>query len=236
MAIGNDHAYNKGVSIAVMYTDLPIGWVFEAGFERQDKFSGIVTKMDGQRIVEIDGMPAYEVYDKWLGGEVTRLRQLGEKSDTFRDFLSLHPLFRKRQAPDGNTYTIFSHPWAPNKNLITNGLNTTTDIKVGDRVYLSYGTWEVLLNRIGNLPINARRSIDLDDKAPVLLGIGTICGGVMGVIPDEERMKFPVLINYANRKAPFIASFTWGEQGALPGVGYQHCNLTTSFLIIGTKK
>ena len=236
-AIGNNHVYNKGVSLAVFYTDLPIGWVFEAGFEKQDKYSGIVTKMDGRKILEIDHKPAYEVYDGWLGGEVTRrFQQEGGASHTFRDFLSLHPLFRKRQSSGGDTYTIFSHPWAPNKELITSGLNTTTDIKVGDRVYLSYGTWEILLNRIGNLPGNARKTIALAKEAPVALAIGTICAGVMGVIPEDERKKFPVLINHANARAPFIASFTWGEQGALPGVGFQHCNLTTSFLVIGNKE
>jgi hypothetical protein len=235
-AIGNDHAYSEGVSFALFYTDLPVGWVFEAGFDKQDEFSGVVTKMDGRRIVEIDNEPAYDVYDRWLGGEVTRLRLQGEETDTFRDFLSLHPLFRKFESPDGSTYSVFSHPWAPNKDLITNGLNTTTDIKVGERVYLSYGTWEALLNRIGSLPGSARESIALDENAPVSFAIGTICAGVLGVIPDEERKKFPVLINHANGKAPFIASITWGEQGVLPGVGFQHCNLTTSFLVIGTKK
>ena len=235
--IGNDHVYNKGVSLALFYTDLPVGWVFEAGFEKQDKYSGFVTKMDGRKILEIDNEPAYDVYDRWMEGEVTRrFLQEGGASGKFRDFLSLHPLFRKRQSPEGDTYTIFSHPWAPNKELITSGLNTTTDIKVGDRVYLSYGTWEILLNRIGNLPGIARKSIALPDKAPVAFAIGTICAGVMGVIPEEERGKFPVLINHANARAPFIASFTWGEQGSLPGIGFQHCNLTTSFLVIGNKE
>ena len=79
--IGNDSAHAKGVSMAVFYTDLPVGWAFESGFEKQDEHSGIVTKMDGRRILEIDHRPAYEVYDGWLGGEVTRLREQGERSD-----------------------------------------------------------------------------------------------------------------------------------------------------------
>ena len=235
MVIGGDYTFAKGVSIAVFYTDLPIGWAFESGFEKEDKYSGVVTKMDGRRIVEIDNKPAYVVYDNWLGGEVTRLRQQGERTDELRDFLSLHPLFRKRMSPDGKTFTVFSHPWAPNKNLITDGLFPTGDIKVGDRVYLSFGTWELLMNRIANLPENARKMINYDKDDDIHLAIGTICGGVMGVIPVEERRKFPVLINHENNNVPFVASFTWGEQGSLPGVGYQHCNLTTSFLVIGRK-
>jgi hypothetical protein len=236
VVIGTEGAYEKGVSIALFFTDLPVGWVFEAGFEKQDKYSGIVTKMNGQQILEIDNEPAYLVYDRWLAGEVTRrMEQEGGRSGKFRDYLGLHPLFRKRVSPDGKSYSIFSHPWAPNKELITSGLNTTTDIKVGERVYLSYGTWEILLNRIGSLPSHARQSIGLAENSSVAFAIGTICAGVMGVIPEDERQKFPVLINHANGNAPFIANITWGEQGALPGVGYQHCNLTTSFLVIGKK-
>jgi hypothetical protein len=46
----------------------------------------------------------------------------------------------------------------------------------------------------------------------------------------------PWLINYANHDAPFIAPFSWGEQGQFPGIGYQHGNLLTSFLVIGEKE
>jgi hypothetical protein len=46
----------------------------------------------------------------------------------------------------------------------------------------------------------------------------------------------PILINYANKDAPFIAPFTWGEQGQFPGVGNKHGNLLTSFLVIGSKE
>jgi len=67
------------------------------------------------------------------------------------------------------------------------------------------------------------------------LAIGFICGGVMGVIPETEREKLPILINYTNNNAPFIANFTWGEQGHFPGIGNKHGNLLTSFLVIGPK-
>ena len=58
----------------------------------------------------------------------------------------------------------------------------------------------------------------------------------MRAIPEAEREKMPLLINYANSQAPFIAAFSWGEQGYFPGVGYKHGNLLTSFLVIGEKE
>jgi hypothetical protein len=98
---------------------------------------------------------------------------------------------------------------------------------------LSYGNWETLLNRVGTLPRSARISAGLSAKAPISLSIGTICAGVVSVIPDDVRPMLPVLINQSNGNAPVIAAFTWGEQGHLPGVGNRHSNVTTSFLVIG---
>ena len=112
---------------------------------------------------------------------------------------------------------------------------TSTKIKVGEKIYLSHGTWETLINRIGNLPIHAKLHGDIGVGGAPILGIGYICAGVMGVIPETEREKLPLLINYANNDGPFIASFTGGEQGHFPGIGSKHGNLLTSFLVIGDK-
>lgn len=91
------------------------------------------------------------------------------------------------------------------------------------------------MNRIGNLPTHAKVYGGIDVNTRPILGIGYICAGVMGVIPETEREKLPLLINYANNDAPFIANFTWGECGLFPGIGNKHGNLLTSFLVIGNR-
>ncbi len=68
-----------------------------------------------------------------------------------------------------------------------------------------------------------------------LFGIGYICAGVLGTITESERDKIPYLLNYSNNDAPYIAPFTWGEQGYFPGVSNKHGNLCTSFFVIGGK-
>jgi len=70
------------------------------------------------------------------------------------------------------------------------------------------------------------------DAKPVL-GIGYVCDGVMSILPEEERRKVPMLIDYAANGAPFVLGFTWGEQGFFPEIGNRHGNLMTSFLVIG---
>jgi hypothetical protein len=232
---GENKVYEKGVSLAVIYTKFSVGSVFEGGFEVKDPNTGIVTKVDGQAIVEIDGKPALDVYDAWLGGEIGRLCKETPRFDLVRGLLNLHPIYRKYTSPDGKVYSLFSHPWPKDKTLVERSVNTSTKIKVGERIYLSHGTWETLMNRVGNLPKMAKKHGKIDMNTKPIFGIGYICAGVMGTIPETERAKMPLIINYSNNDAPFIAPFTWGEQGHFPGIGNKHGNLLTSFIVISDK-
>lgn len=235
-AVFGDHeVYGEGVSLAVIYTRLPVGWVFEGGFEVADTPGGVVTKVEGQALVEIDHRPALDVYDEWLGGKINKIvEELGDYRKV-KDLLTLQPLYRRYTSQDGQDYFLFSHPWPKDKTLRDRSVMTATKIKVGEKVYLSHGTWEKFINRIGNLPLSARvRSGVGPDKKPIL-GISYICAGVMGSIPKEERNMMPLLINYGHKNAPFIATFTWGEQGHFPGIGNKHGNLLTSFIVIMQK-
>jgi len=232
---GGGDSYEKGFSLALLYTDLTVGWTFEGGFDVTDAHQGRVTAVDGQGIVQIDGRPALDVYDEWLGGEITRLvREVG-KLDTVRDLLTLHPIYRRYRSAEGHDLFLFSHPWPKDPTLRDRTVMTSTRIREGETVFLSHGTWETLLNRIGALPKNALVRGGLNVAERPLLGIGFLCGGVMGAIPEVERRKIPILLNYSSNQAPFIANFTWGEQGLLPGIGAKHGNLTTGFLVIAAR-
>ena len=153
---GEHGVYETGLSLAVLYTHLPLAWIFEGGFDTVDTPSGIVTKMAGRDILEIDHRPALEVYDQWLGGQVSTLIREGADLRKIRDVLTLHPLVRRYAAPGGQDFLLFSHPYPTKKALSDKSISTSTNIQPGDRVYLSHGTWETLLNRIGNLPLNAK--------------------------------------------------------------------------------
>lgn len=233
---GQDEVYSEGVSLAVIYTDLPVGWTFEGGFDVTDPHTGIVTKTAGQAICEIDNRPALDVYDEWLGGEIGRLYENIGKPDVIRDLLILHPIYRKYTSPNGQVFFLFSHPWPKDQTLKDRSIMTSTKVRTGERIYLSRGTWETFVNRIGNLPRKAKEKGGIEFEKRPILAIGYICGGVMGIIPEAERGTLPLLINYTNNDGPFIANFTWGEQGNFPGIGNKHGNLLTSFLVIGGKK
>lgn len=229
---GEDDVHERGICLAVLYTDLPLGWTFEAGFDVTEKHAGIATKVEGQAIVEIDGKPALDVYNGWVDDQIGRFRAQGAKPGVIRDLLTLHPLYRRYKSPTGQDYLLFSHPWPKDDRMEDKSIMTSTQIKAGEEVCLSSGTWETLLNRVGNLPTNAKVNGRLRVGTRPVLALGFICGGVLGVIPETERHKMSFLLNYANGNGPFLTSFTWGEQGYFPGIGNKHGNLLTSFLVI----
>jgi len=230
--LGGNDIYERGICLAVLYTDLPLGWTFEGGFDVTGKHTGRATKVEGQAIVEIDGKPALEVYNGWVDDEIGRLREQGAPPGVIRDLLTLHPLYRRYKSPTGQDYLLFSHPWPKDDRMQDKSVMTSTRIKAGEEVCLSSGTWETLLNRIGNLPTSAKVNGRIRVGTRPVLALGFICGGVLGVIPDGERDKMSFLINSANGNGPFITSFTWGEQGHFPGIGNKHGNLLTSFLVV----
>jgi hypothetical protein len=236
--VDSNHVYEKGVALAVIYTKFPVGWTFEGGFDVKDPHSAVVTKLDNDyTIAEIDHKPALDVYNEWRNNEVYDLFKKNGKADEISDLVTLNPLYRKYTAPDGQDYYLFQYLWLNDDTLKKKSILTSTKIKLGDRLYLSHGSWETLLNRIGNLPKNAKSRGNISINQKPLLGIGIICAGILGTIPENDREKIALLINYGNNEGvPFIFNFTWGEQGLFPGIGYKHGNLLTSYLVIGYPK
>ena len=229
-AEGSDEVVKNGVSLTVIKTDLPIGWKYEAGFEILDPVSAVITKLDGRTIVELDGRPAFDVYDEWFEGKVSELCARGD-ADAIRNLRNLNPLCKTITSPDKQTYYNFTIV-SPNPEEKTIGARI--ELKEGDRIFLSRGSWETLMNRICYLPKVAKANAETDSKMDVLFGIGFFCGGVVELIPESEIKKIPPLVRNANNGAPFIACVTAGEQGHFPGIGGIHGHLSTSFLVIGT--
>lgn len=227
--ICNQHVIQpKGIILAAIYTNLPIGIYCKAGFETRNLASGIVTKTSGNIIHEIDHKDAVKVYKNWSR----------KSKDIVRDAFVLQPLYREYRSKSRPPFHLFSQPVV--KTRKRNGkredvLITGTEIKVGEKIYLTQGNWQILLNRISLTSANAKFNADINKNEAPLFSFLFICCGITSVIPDSFQDQIPVLINKEN-KAPFIASIAWGEQMYYPGIGYKHGNLHISCLVIGRKK
>jgi len=223
----NDDVYSNGISLTAIYTDFKIGWAYEAGYLRSEN-RGTVTRAEGRIIYEIDNLPAAEVYNDWTGGAVSEELENGGSVLGKATFYPLAKIIKK----EGTEYTLSIHPLSIN--ATDHSLEVFANVEEGDEVMLMHGNWELLLNRALTTPTKALESESLS-KEGVSFGIYTYCAGTMLALPEDERPKMPVLIKTAIGDAPFIGTFTFGEQGHIRGVGNVHGNLVNSMVVFTEK-
>lgn len=216
----------NGVSIACVYSKEKIGWAFEAGYKRGIA-QGKITSAKGRTIFTIDGKPAAEVYNSWLGGKLDDVLKTGGNVLSRTTF---YPLAKVIKGPRGEIYFVSIHPLSIN--LPEKSLTVFTEVNEGEDLTLFEGDWETLLKRAATTPRVAFLRGDFTSPKEIGFGIFTFCAGTMLAIPEEERPKMVALIKSVIEDTPFLGTFTFGEQGFLPGFGNVHGNLVSSMVLI----
>ncbi len=233
----NKDIYKNGVALTAIFTDLTIGWAFEAGYHKTIK-EGIITKASGRIIYEIDNRPAAEVYNEWTNGLI---QEELEKGGPVLAKTTFYPLAKLVSRKGGEIRYLSIHPLEVNINLKevnfpSKSLTVFANVKTGERIMLMQGNWELLLNRCHTTPSNALESKNVG-KNQGYFAIYTYCAGTMLAIPEEQRSKMPVLVrNTIGPAVPFIGTFTLGEQGFLAEVGNKHGNLVNSMIVFAPAK
>jgi hypothetical protein len=217
--IANDRVIQNGVAIAVYYSDQPFGWSFGGGF-RRTSMSGVVTKCKPRLILEIDGKPAADVYDRWLGGRVYEAMAHGADAAAF---CSLYPISRYE---GGNNQ--FIRAWPSEDPKFPGSLRTGSSVQAGDKIYLSEGDWNLLLNHFASVPRSAKNTLD---QRGVASGLFIYCGGALACLPPNAREQMSSLVNQTMGDRPWLGVFTWGEQGNIPSVGNLHSNLSAGMVL-----
>ena len=222
--IANDAVIRKGLVLAVMYSQCPFGWSFQGGFRRTAD-CGVITASEGRLVREIDGIPALDAYDEWCCGRLAEAMRAGKNLNTFT---GLYPVCRTLKS--GNkTHNLFVHAWPAPDAPVSRALVTSANLRRGDLVHFSEGSWNILLNRVGVLAQEARGGLP---QTGIAAGLFICCEAVLKNIPPEQRDQMAHLINRAMGGAPWIGMFTWGEQGNFPGIGNYHGNLLTSMTLL----
>ena len=223
-----ERVYSNGISLAVIYTDLKFGWAFEAGYLRTEN-RGTITEAEGRVIYGIDNRVAAEVYNTWTGGLVTEELETGGSVLSKATFYPLAKVIKNA----GKEYIVSIHPLSINAS--DHSLTVFANVEEGDEVLLMQGDWELLLNRCLTTPTKALESEDITEE-DVSFAIYDYCAGTMLAIPEDERPKMPMLVETAMGDAPFIGTFTFGEQGHIRGVGNRHNNLANWIIVFTEKK
>ena len=122
-----------------------------------------------------------------------------------------------------NTYNQFIRTWPSGDAKAPAGLRTGVGVHEGDTVYLCEGNWNTLLNYFATIPQTA---LDSHPDLSPMAGLFIYCGGAMECIPNTERPQMAFLVGQAMKDVPWLGIFTWGEQGAVRGVGNVHSSLS----------
>jgi hypothetical protein len=223
MIVG-DRVIEQGVAITVFYTPQPFAWAYGGGFMRGSGLGGVITSADQRLIRAIDGRPAEDVYDEWLGG---RLKDAKANGKNVQNVLALYPLVQT-VSKNGASHNQFIRAWPSNRPDAPGSLTTGANVRVGETIYASEGSENILLNRFAALPRQARRSAG---DAPMAAGLFFYCAGALQTIPREHRGNLAALVQQSMGDMPWIGLFTWGEQASVPAIGNQHGNLMASTLL-----
>ncbi len=228
----NDNIYHDASAIAVVYTDLKIGYFREHGFEVTEQ-GGIVTKVEKNRLIEIDGRPAAEAYNELTGGLFEQEIKDPAKADVSKTRLKsvLSPLAKVLRIPGGEPFYV---PALLIKILPDLSLDIDIALEKGDELRILRGDWEILLNRLRTTPEKAMAKFKIE-KEKILFAFDSFCCGTHYVIPATERLKSPQILKEAIGNVPFIVTCACGIQTPEPSIGNVYTSLGNGILIFSEK-
>lgn len=228
----NNQVFHSGVAMAVVYTDLKIGFFREHGFEMTEK-GGVVTKADGKRLIEIDGRPAAEVYNELTGGLFEEEIRNPEEANVSKARVksALNPLAKALTVPGEEPFYV---PALLIKILPDLSMTLDSVLKEDDELRVLRTDWEILLNRLRTTPQKAMDSYDIK-KEKILFALDSFCCATHYTIPESERPKSPQVFKGAVGSAPFLVICACGIQTPEPLIGNLYTSLGNGTLIFSSE-
>lgn len=235
--MGPDGVLRDGLVVGVLFSSGGIGFAFQGGYEPSGESgivteigydpageSGVVTQSSGRQIVSIDGAPAADVYNRWIGGVLED--KLAEGGNILAD-TTMHPVGVDVGKIEGITNYLLIHP---DKILADGVLSTFAAIEEGTRLYSMKGERNRLINRAGKVASAAAAMLPGGTET-LAGGLVVYCGGCMlAVGPGMPGVAGAVTESLKGK--PFLGCFTFGEQGAILGKN-AHGNLMISAIAFG---
>ncbi len=214
----------SGVVVSVMFPSTPISFAYHNGYA-PTPHSGVVTKVTGRRIFEIDNRPAMEVYNDWTNGAMTGPTGSAEALPILSDS-TFHPFGRADAVVNGVPHYLLAHPATAHSD---GSMDMFANVAQGETLTLMTGTQDGLADRAGRVAALSRQ-LRTEGQTPMAGALMIYCGGCMLGVQDKlDRVVSGV--NTALDGTPFLGAFTFGEQGPLVGSGNRHGNLMISCIV-----
>jgi hypothetical protein len=221
--LANGRLDAAGIVISVMFPSVPIAFAFHSGYS-PTTVTARVTRAHGRVLQTLDGEPAAVAYNRWTEGAIDAALGGGNVLAS----TTLYPLGRKVGELGGIPYYQLSHPDQVTED---GGLSLFSDIAEGDEVVLMQGSIDSLVSRAGRV---AAAALDAGEmRAADISGAMVVyCAGCMLTVRSEID-RVAQSLNDALGQAPFLGTFTFGEQGCFAGGENRHGNLMISVVVFG---
>lgn len=213
------------VSIAALCGDLAFGGALLAPFEATAS-RAVVTDGHDRHIARLDGQPAGDVLNAWLGGSLAL--QVAEGGNILAQ-TALSPLAIRHQTADGEHYVTI-HP--SQIHVEDRSIDLFARIRQGDQICMMKGTVEDLTQVLGRLYSLSCRGLSPDKIRAALL---IYCAGCAGAVGSALHDGLRTHLGPALGSIPLLGMCTFGEQGHIPGLGNVHQDLSVSLLLLADK-
>ncbi|MGY3926403.1 FIST signal transduction protein [Aeromonas simiae] len=213
----SDGAMGEGAALAVLYPDCELAFQFHSGY-MPTRNHAVVTEAEGREVISLDGRPAADLYQEWLGISLPNGPILRETT--------LAPLARVVGAMYEVPYYKLSHPESITKRR---GLRLFTRIEQGETLWLMQGSAEGLLQR-SLLAARVEPAYGMPSSLEPFGALVVFCAGCRLALSerlDELSLQFRQRLG----GIPYVMPFTFGEQGRLPQGEITHGNLMISSVI-----
>ncbi|MFT3758918.1 FIST signal transduction protein [Thauera sp.] len=228
---------SDGLVVGVLFSSGGIGFAFQGGYEPSGE-SGIVTQVGdgaadegdtgastrGRQLVSIDGEPAAEVYNRWLGGALGR--KIASGGNIMID-TAMSPVGVEVGKIGDISHYLLIHP---NRILADGSLATFATLEEGTRLFGMRGNRANLVERAGKVAAAAASTLP-GGPASLAGGLIIYCAGCMLAV-GNEMPKVSRAVSSSFDGAPFLGCFTFGEQGSILGRN-AHGNLMISAIAFG---
>lgn len=194
--------FANGVVVSALFPSTEVSISFQNGYAPAGSV-GRLTKAEGRRIHEIDGLPAARFCETWGGLEAS---ETGEPVQILSQS-TLAPLGRRIGDVASVPFYLLLHPATAYPD---GSVDVFADVVEGEDLHLMTGSQDSLISRAGRVAQQARAG--LQGGSDVAGALVVYCGGCMLAVQD--RMDEAVEgINTALGDVPFLGTFTFGEQG-----------------------
>ncbi len=221
--LGPETVHTDGVVVSVLFPSCPVTSVYQSGFAPTGA-SGIVTRVEGRRVFEIDNRPAADVLHEWTGGAVPQAN--GELRSILAE-TTFWPLGRETWEVGGVPFHILAHPTTANPD---GAIDLLATVYKDSRIWQMHGSADNLVARAGRVAEQAKQNFGANVAGALVV---YCCGCMMAVRDRMDEVSAGVKAELGD--SPWLGVFTFGEQGVPTGGKLHHGNLMISCTVFSNE-